>query len=104
MRVSLLHVLIVFAGCLLFAAPVFAQFDTAEVLGTIRDSSGGSLANATVTLINQDTGIQVKTTTDANGNYDFFNVKVARYTINAELSGFSKFTTTDVIVNVNARQ
>ncbi|HLJ44816.1 MAG TPA: TonB-dependent receptor [Bryobacteraceae bacterium] len=104
MRVSLLHVLIVFAGCLLFAAPVFAQFDTAEVLGTIRDSSGGSLANATVTLINQDTGIQVKTTTDANGNYDFFNVKVGRYTINAELSGFSKFTTTDVIVNVNARQ
>ena len=55
---------------------------------------------AAVTLTNQDTGIEVKTTTDENGNYDFFNVKVGRYTVTVEHAGFSKFTTTDVSVNV----
>jgi hypothetical protein len=83
---------------------LFGQFETAEVLGTVRDASGASVPNAQVTLLNQDTGIQAKTLTDANGNYDFFNVKVGRYTITMEAAGFTKFTATDVMVNVNARQ
>ncbi len=85
-------------------AALFAQFDTAEVLGTVRDPSGGAITKATVTLTNMDTGIQAKTATDESGNYDFFNVKVGRYSVVVEQAGFSKFTTADVQVNVNARQ
>ena len=81
-----------------------AQFENAEVLGTVRDQSGGAVPKATVTLTNQDTGIKVQTSTDENGNYDFFNVKVGRYTLAVEHAGFSKATTTDVMVNVGARQ
>lgn len=88
----------------LLLAPAWSQFETAEVLGTVRDSSGAVLVNATVTLFNQETGIQARTSTDANGNYNFFNVRVGRYTLVAEAPGFAKFTTTDVVVNVNARQ
>jgi hypothetical protein len=88
----------------LIAGLAYAQFETAEVLGTVRDTSGSAIPNANVTLVNQDTGIQAKTTTDGNGNYDFFNVKVGRYTLTVDYPGFSKFTTTDVTVNVNARQ
>jgi hypothetical protein len=83
---------------------LFGQFDTAEVLGTVRDSSGAAIPKASVTLTNQDTGIQAKAATDDNGNYDFFNVRVGRYSIAVELTGFNKFTTTNVTVNVNARQ
>jgi hypothetical protein len=86
------------------AAMLFAQFETAEVLGTVRDASGGAVPQANVTLTNQDTGIQAKATTDENGNYDFFNVKVGRYSITVEHAGFTKFSTTGVAVNVNARQ
>src|SRR5208337_318166 len=86
-------------------APVlFGQFETAEVLGTVRDPSGGAIPKAAVTLTNLDTAIQAKTTTDEDGNYDFFNVRVGRYSLVVEQTGFSKFTTTDVQVNVNARQ
>ena len=67
-------------ACFLIATALFAQFETAEVLGTVRDPSGGAISKATVTLTNPDTGIQAKTTTDESGNYDFFNVKVGRYT------------------------
>jgi hypothetical protein len=93
-----------FLGCFLIATALFAQFDTAEVLGTVRDPSGAAVPKATVTLTNQDTAIKVQTTTDDSGNYDLFNVKVGRYSIAVEHTGFSKFTTTDVMVTVNARQ
>jgi hypothetical protein len=89
---------------LLTASLLYAQFESAELLGTVRDSSGGVVSKADVTLLNQDTGIQAKTTTDANGNYDFFNVKVGRYAITVEATGFTKFTTSDVTVTVDARQ
>src|SRR5215469_3201026 len=91
-------------SCLLLSAALRAQFETSEVLGTVRDNTGGVVAKANVTLLQQDTGIESKTTTDENGNYDFFNVKVGRYTVTVEATGFTKFTTTDVTVNVNARQ
>src|SRR5260370_1641338 len=91
-------------GAVLLASSLYAQFDTADVLGTVRDKSGSVLSKVAVTLLNQDTGVQAKAASDDNGNYDFFNVKAGRYTITAELAGFSKFSTTDVIVNANARQ
>ena len=99
--ISLVRILL---GTLLFAMSAFAQFDTAEVLGTVRDNSGAIVPKAVVTLLNQDTGIQLKTTADESGNYDFFNVRVGRYTVTAELAGFTRFSATDVVVNVNARQ
>jgi len=82
----------------------FAQFETSEVLGTVLDASHQPAAKATVTLTNQDTRVEAKTTSDANGNYDFFNVKVGRYTVTVELTGFSKFSSPDILVEVNARQ
>ena len=90
--------------CLAAAVPLFAQFETSEVVGTVRDASQRTVANATVTLSSQETGIAVKTRTDQAGNYDFFNVKVGRYTITVEASGFSKFSSEDIAVPVNARQ
>ena len=90
-------------ACLLAVAG-FAQFETSEVLGTVRDSSGAIAPKATITLRNEQTGVEMKTMADDSGLYDFFNVRIGRYTVTVELTGFPKFTTTDVVVNVNARQ
>jgi hypothetical protein len=67
----------VFAALTLGSSACFAQFETSEVLGTVHDASQKPVANAAVTLINQDTHIEAKTNTDVNGNYDFFNVRSA---------------------------
>jgi len=88
----------------LTAAICFAQFETSEVVGTVHDPSQRPVARAIVTLTNQETQFVAKTTTDDAGNYNFFNVKVGRYTIAIEAAGFSKFSTSDVAVAVNARQ
>jgi Carboxypeptidase regulatory-like domain/TonB dependent receptor/TonB-dependent Receptor Plug Domain len=90
--------------CALASAPLLAQFETAEVLGTVKDASGSAVANGGITLRNQDTGIEAKTTTDVAGNFDFPNVKVGRYTVTAEAAGFSKAVAADIAVDVNARQ
>ena len=84
--------------------PLLAQFETSEVVGTVRDASQRSVAKAAVTLISQETGIEAKANTDEAGNYDFFNVKVGRYTITVEATGFSKFSSADIGVAVNSRQ
>jgi hypothetical protein len=90
--------------CSLGATPIFAQFETAEVLGTIRDAQGSVIPKATVTLTNQETGIEAKITSDSNGNFLFSPVKVGRYTVTAEASGFSKAIAANIVVDVNARQ
>ena len=86
------------------ALPALAQFDTAEVLGTVKDKSEAVLANATVSLSNQNTGSKATTTTDGNGNYTFVNVKIGTYNVSAESTGFSKGEARNITVNVNARQ
>ena len=47
-------------GGFFLAGLLYGQFETAEVLGTVRDPSGGAVPKATVTLTNQDTGIEVR--------------------------------------------
>src|ERR1700726_5009852 len=55
-------------GCSLIPAVLMGQFETAEVLGTVRDNTDSAVPKATVTLLNQDTGIEAKTSTDQNGS------------------------------------
>ncbi len=94
----------VLAVCVLIPSALFAQFETSEVLGTVRDPSGSPVPKASVTLSNQDTGIEAKTTTSDAGEYDFFDVKIGRYTVSVEATGFSKASAADIRVNVGARQ
>ncbi len=99
MRISSLGI-----ALLLLPISLLAQFENSEVLGTVRDNTDALVVNASVTLTSKETGIELKTTTDAAGNYGFFNIKLGTYTIAVEHPGFTKFTATDVMVAVNSRQ
>jgi hypothetical protein len=81
-----------------------AQFETASVLGTIRDASGSVVQSAKVKLLSASTGIAQEQTTDASGNFEFFSVRVGRYTLTAEAAGFSTAATEEFSVSVGARQ
>ncbi|MDQ3012284.1 MAG: carboxypeptidase-like regulatory domain-containing protein, partial [Acidobacteriota bacterium] len=86
------------------AATGYAQFDTATVLGTVRDSGGAVLPGVTVTLRKIDTGIAVNAQTDGDGNFQITNVKIGDYRVSAEKQGFSTAVAERVNVTVNARQ
>ena len=50
-------IFVLLAVCLLLASPIsiHAQFETASVLGYVRDGSGAVVSGATVSLVNQET-------------------------------------------------
>ena len=89
---------------LFLAVPAHAQFDTATVVGTVRDNTGAVVPGATVTLTNLDTGIAVTRVSDGDGRYEFITVRVGRYKVTAELQGFSTALADNIQVTVGARQ
>lgn len=88
----------------LFASSAFSQFDTATVLGTIQDPAGAVVPQCAVTLENLETGISVEASTDAVGNFEFFNVKIGSYQVSVEQTGFKRALSNAFTVTVNARQ
>src|SRR5262245_32484886 len=101
MRIKLWLLLCVLA---LFATPALAQFETGNVVGTIKDSSGAVVPLAKVTLTNTQTGVSVEKISDANGIYEFITVRPGTYVITAEKSGFSIALVDNVVMTVGARQ
>ncbi len=81
----------------------FAQFDTASVVGTIRDASGAVVQGATVTLTNTGTGVSQTKTSAADGSYEFFTVRPGTYVVTGEKSGFAIALVDNVQVQVAAR-
>lgn len=104
MKSSAVRALFVFLNVLFLTSLSYGQFETAEVLGTVRDPSGQAVAKASVTLLNQGTGVEAKTTTDPGGDYDFADVKVGSYTVTVEAAGFTTVSAKDIDVAVQARQ
>ena len=94
------------AALLLAFTPLtaFAQFDSGTLLGRVLDQSDAAIPGATVTLTNVATGIQATAVTDDTGSYQFLNVRVGTYRVEAKLTGFATAVATDVNVTVNARQ
>jgi hypothetical protein len=81
-----------------------AQFDGAEVVGTIRDASGAAVPKAQVTLQNVRQGTLEHRITDANGEFDFPSVQVGEYVVTAEKDGFAQSRSDAFAVQVAARQ
>src|SRR5579875_1263744 len=90
------------AFSLLAFAALFAraQVDTGAILGTVRDTSGAVIPNATVTLTNEATSITETTTTGANGEYTFTPLRIGRYSVEAKSPGFQAEKKTGVQLDI----
>jgi len=97
------HVFLCVCALALTASTALAQFDTAAVVGTVRDVSGGVVSGAQVTLTATETGISTVRTSTSDGNYEFAAVKPGRYVVTAEKPGFAVAMLDDVRVQVGAR-
>lgn len=86
----------------LIAAMASAQSTLGTILGTVRDSSGAIVPNASVTVTNTDENTSQKTTTDTNGNYQVLNEKPAHYEVSVTQPGFQQTTATGL--ELTARQ
>lgn len=95
--------LLCFALVFTFSSAVFAQGGAATLTGRVLDETGGALPGVSVTATNTSTGFSRTVVTEADGSYRFASLPAGTYTVGAELAGFGKVETTDVVLNV-ARQ
>lgn len=85
------------AAILALPAPVvFAQSNTATILGTVSDSTGAAIPGATVTVTNVKTGVVKSTITNANGAFELPLLSVGDYAISAEMRNFKRAERTGI--------
>jgi outer membrane receptor protein involved in Fe transport len=107
-RLILMAVVLV-ATTSLLPTPAAAQALYGSVTGTIADDTGAAVPGATVTIKNEDTGLEISGVTDGTGTYTLRNVAGGTYTLKASLQGFKEFVQTGVpvtaggIVRINGR-
>jgi len=70
--------------------------------GTVTDTSGAAVANATVTLTNLDNAQKHSIETDASGNYTFVSILPGRYKLEGEKTGFKKFLREPIEVQIES--
>ena len=88
----------------LFSLSASAQFDNGSLVGTIRDSTGASIAGAAITVTNTATGIENKATTDGSGNWEIPSLRVGVYRVVASMPGFANAVADNVTLSVGSRQ
>ena len=83
--------LLLFAGLLPFlcAGSVFAQGETTSaIVGEVTDATHAAIAGAVVTITNRENGLQRTAKTDAEGRFNFSQLKPGNYIVKVEGEGF----------------
>ena len=73
---------------LLSTLTCFAQF-TGGVQGDVLDPKGSAVADATVVLMNVDTGVKQTAVSNQSGVYRFSSIAPGNYTVTGTAQGFS---------------
>src|SRR3954470_21851018 len=82
-----------------FAAPSFAQ-STGTVQGTVVDSSGAPIPNASVTVREENTGQERSIATDSAGFYFVPSLPVGTYRVEVKANGMAATTATHLVLSV----
>src|SRR5205823_5487940 len=97
-RLTAINALIV-----IWTLPVWAQFDSGQISGFIRDPSQSVIAGASVTVTNEGNGEKHETLTNTSGYYVFPNLYVGSYGLEVEAAGFKKSVQTGVKLSSAAK-
>ncbi|MBZ5660356.1 MAG: TonB-dependent receptor [Acidobacteriia bacterium] len=87
--------LFLFASC-----PLLAQIPTGTILGAVKDQSGASIFNATVTMKNEESNLTRTAMTGEDGTYRFSGLPVGRYTARVEITGFKGQAQTGITLDI----
>src|SRR5262250_976975 len=86
--------ILVFVTILVVSKILSAQSDLGTISGFVRDPSGASVPDATVTIKNQ-TGIEREVRTNESGFYTITNIPPGFYTMSADKPGFQRYESTN---------
>jgi hypothetical protein len=84
-------------------AQLFCQTTTSSLSGTVTDASKAVLPGASVTAINDATGIKATATTNSAGIYNLSSLQPGTYKVTVQMTGFQPNTKTDVTLAISAQ-
>ena len=87
-----------------FATTLSAQSLTGTLSGTVLDDQGGVLPGADVTLTNIQSKSASRTVTNNDGVFVFAAVPAGNYSVRVELSGFTTWEATDIVMRLGERR
>ena len=87
--------------CLLAGRPLLAQFDSSQISGTVRDTTGAVILNATIQIQNRDTGLVRDSATNSVGVYVLGEIPPGTYKVTASAPGFLSDVQTGVALAVS---
>lgn len=90
------------AVTLAFFGKTWCQTATTSLEGTVSDSSGATIANATITLSNPERAFQAVLTTGTSGEYKFVHLQPAVYQLTIEMKGFRRYEQKSIHLMVNS--
>lgn len=96
--------ILLFGSLVVFCPNSFSQVVTGTLTGTVTDSTGGTIANATVTVTDQSTQVTQSTKTTSNGIYNVPYLAPGMYRVTIEAPGFKKFAEDNVRLDVSTIQ
>ncbi|MBI3262577.1 MAG: TonB-dependent receptor, partial [Acidobacteria bacterium] len=99
MRRHRFFILTLIAILALAATSAYAQ--NAQIIGSLKDQTGGVLPGATVTAKNQDNGLVRSAVADEGGSYRVQALPPGTYTVTAELQGFGTETRADLVLVID---
>jgi outer membrane receptor protein involved in Fe transport len=80
-----------------------SQATTGNIEGRVLDPQDAAVAGASVTAVNQQTGLEKTATTDDQGSFTIAFLAPGPYTVRANASGFSQTEVRDVAVTVGGK-
>jgi hypothetical protein len=81
---------------------LWSQGSTAQISGTVADSTGALLPGAEITATHTDTGVARSVISNETGAYSLPNLAVGPYRLEASLPGFRTFAQTGIVLQVNS--
>ena len=97
-RLGLILGAIVWLGC---ASAALAQcMNAGDIRGIVSDASGAAIPEATVTVLNKDTGVTKDFTTNGDGLYDTNSIVPGNYEVSFSKTGFQKLVRSGISISV----
>src|SRR5215467_14183193 len=90
----------VFAGLMVLALSADAQ-EAGQIVGVVRDTTGGAVAGVVVKATESGTGFATSVVTGSEGQYILPSLRPTTYVLTAEITGFRRFSQAGVELQAN---
>jgi hypothetical protein len=98
------HVFLLASLFLASTGPLFCQFDTGTVLGTVHDASRAPVPSASVAIEEVRKGVTLNVLSRDAGTFEFLSIPIGRYKLSVQRPGFRTQSSPEFELTIGARQ